>query len=97
MRVLSPLALKSCGGSHFVLIVNKMRGFYFDPFLFVAISQFRFPRECAPKFECFGSNNKACLQIRYHVSILNYTRRFGAIFRCACWVQSQGVVSEVLH
>ena len=46
---------------HFVLIVNKMRGFYFDPSLFVVINQFRFPRESAPKFECFGSNNNACL------------------------------------
>lgn len=46
---------------HFVLIVNEMRGFYFDPSLFVVINQFRFPRECAPKLECFGSNNNACL------------------------------------
>lgn len=74
-----------------------MRGFSFDPSLFVVINQFRFPRESAPKFECFGSDNNACLLIRYRVSILNHTRRFGAIFRCARWVQSQGVVSEVLH
>ena len=27
-----------------------MRGFYFDPSLFIVINQFCFPRECAPKF-----------------------------------------------